>query len=382
MNNTPQILHLASFRGNIGDIVNHGSFRRWFEKVGNVLPKWTNLEIRDYFRGHWSFDQDFIDLVNSHDLLVIGGGNFFETWPENSSSGTSIDLRVEEIEKIKKPVFINSIGLDTAQGISANARHQLPRIVKYFTEAPGRIISLRNDGSISNLSNLAPEIDTTGIPVLPDAAFYLDTPNSKYTDCPVLGVNLAQDMAPLRFTSGEPTAFLKVVTETIEAFYGKHPDHIIRFFPHIYSDFGLISRTLEQLSDSLRRESVQVVEYSQDDRGAANLVNAYADCTMVWAMRFHASVIPIGLGVPTLGIVTYPQIDHVFREVGMSDFTVDGLNLELLSSRILDISEILAQKPSRAQSSHELRRCLGLQREQFANRLKTWLTENRITEEV
>ena len=43
------ILHLASFNGNVGDNFNHQGFRPWFEKISGKNINWTQLEIRQFY---------------------------------------------------------------------------------------------------------------------------------------------------------------------------------------------------------------------------------------------------------------------------------------------------------------------------------------------
>ena len=84
------ILHIASFSGNIGDNANHMGFRGWFNSMVPQEVIWDNIEIRDFYRGERKWDKSFVDLANNYDLVVIGGGNYFELWVEKSPTGTSI----------------------------------------------------------------------------------------------------------------------------------------------------------------------------------------------------------------------------------------------------------------------------------------------------
>ena len=103
-----KILHVASFAGNIGDIANHYGFSRWFKEFFKKEILWNEFEIRETFRGFKSFNEDFANLANSHDLLIFGGGGFFELWVEESPTGTSIAISKEVLEKIKIPIFSKS----------------------------------------------------------------------------------------------------------------------------------------------------------------------------------------------------------------------------------------------------------------------------------
>ena len=90
-------LHLASFNGNIGDIANHVGFWNLFKKYVTNDVEVTYLEIREYYKS-WNlrqFDDSFADLVNRYDLLVIGGGNFFDVKWDYSTTGTTLNISDE-----------------------------------------------------------------------------------------------------------------------------------------------------------------------------------------------------------------------------------------------------------------------------------------------
>ena len=103
------ILHIASFTGNIGDNINHIGFRPWLEKLIGLEVLWTSLEIRKFYWNQTNWDQSFVDYANSFDLVVIGGGNYFELWVDKSPTGTSIEIEPFLFEKIKTPVFFNAL---------------------------------------------------------------------------------------------------------------------------------------------------------------------------------------------------------------------------------------------------------------------------------
>ncbi len=162
--------HLGSFIGNIGDIINHESFRIWFESVLGLKVRWQKFEIRDCYRAEKTFNPDFIEFANKQDLVVIGGGNFFELWPENSCNGTSIDLSYSNLKAIKCPVFFNGLGVDGGQGVGNQAQKNFRSFFNDIANDNQFFVSVRNDGSIAQLHELG--ISTAGVKCLPDAAFF------------------------------------------------------------------------------------------------------------------------------------------------------------------------------------------------------------------
>src|SRR5262245_48888408 len=116
-----RVLHLASFDGNVGDNANHDGARRELERNLGVELEYSELEIREFFWKQRRYDDEFAALCNRHDLVMIGGGNYFELWVEHSSTGTSIDLSAELLAKIRPPILFHALGVDPAMGASEQA---------------------------------------------------------------------------------------------------------------------------------------------------------------------------------------------------------------------------------------------------------------------
>lgn len=95
------------------------------------------------------------------------------------------------------------------------------------------------------------------------------------------------------------------------------------FVPHIFRDYQPISAVIEYLPDYQRRQRIAVAPYLVGSVGSDKLFSLYQQASLVLAMRFHANVCPLGLGVSTLGLVCYPQISHLYRELGMTSLAVD-----------------------------------------------------------
>ena len=61
-----KIIHLASFNGNVGDMINHIGFYNNIRKYVTSDITIKQIEIRNYYRS-WNeaaFDQIFIEMVN------------------------------------------------------------------------------------------------------------------------------------------------------------------------------------------------------------------------------------------------------------------------------------------------------------------------------
>ena len=74
-----KVAHIASFKGNIGDILNHEGFYYSFDDIlsNAIIDK---FEIRRFYLNasdRLYFDSSFAKKLNSYDLIILGGGGFF-----------------------------------------------------------------------------------------------------------------------------------------------------------------------------------------------------------------------------------------------------------------------------------------------------------------
>ena len=77
-----KILHVASFKGNIGDNASHMGFYKIL-KLHLIDFKVKKIEIRKFYKNYkksdaLSFDDKFVESINNYDLCIIGGGGFLD----------------------------------------------------------------------------------------------------------------------------------------------------------------------------------------------------------------------------------------------------------------------------------------------------------------
>ena len=124
------------------------------EKLIGLEVLWTSLEIRKFYWNQTNWDQSFVDYANSFDLIVIGGGNYFELWVDKSPTGTSIEIEPFLFEKIKTPVFFNALGVDAGQGASSACISKFQHFLNVAKENDKSIFSVRNDDAQKTLKNV------------------------------------------------------------------------------------------------------------------------------------------------------------------------------------------------------------------------------------
>ena len=337
-------LHLASFNGNIGDLANHKGAKRIFSKYLDFRFEYTNLEIRDFYWKKKQFNKDFIDYANQFDLLIIGGGNYFELWVENSSTGTSIDIELNLLRQLKIPTIFYSLGVDIGQGCSKNSARRFNDFLKTIIEQKNLFFCVRNDGSKKALKRLCESDIFSKIPIMPDGGFFASEKNNNNLNVSnSIGINIAGDMLNQRFNKEvNKEYFINGFKEIIEELCAYQPQLKIYFIAHIWKDLILINDLFKSLKDEYLRKQVFLEKLEPNINGLNDFLDSYTKYDLVLGMRFHANVCPIGLGTPTIGLVNYPQVKLLYEELNLEHRFVDvrekGFKEKIIENTKIDLA--------------------------------------------
>lgn len=380
---TSKVLHLASFSGNIGDNANHMGFRDWFQKTLDANVEWTDLEIREFYWKERHWDQQFVELVNAHDLLIIGGGNYFELWVESSPTGTSIAIPPEMFDKIEVPIFFNALGVDPGQGVPTNTLSRFSNFLDKILTNDRMLVSVRNDGAQDTIRKYLGGDYSAAVFRIPDGGFFVPKPEpaEKANAVVRIGINLASDMPEIRFRdfgSRGVEAFAIEISDAIMGLARKLPESEFVLIPHIFRDIDIISRVLHNLDDRLRRTRVSVFSYGSGEGSAKAALSVYRSCDLVLAMRFHANVCPLGMGVQTLGLACYPQISNLYAELNQSFRAVDVSRPGFSDALISLASRLILEPESFPASAIDTIDSVAKMRQEFEPHLRTWLELNSI----
>lgn len=343
-----RILHIASFSGNIGDNANHIGFRGWLQGLTDRPVVWTELEIRQFFWRERVWDAALVDHVNSFDALVIGGGNYFELWVENSPTGTSIAIEPELWKQIRVPVFFNALGVDPGQGVPEACRQRFGAFLDTLLDDDRILVSVRNDGARKNLADHIGKAQADAVLHAPDNGFFAGFTAAAeiplFSDNRVarlITLNLASDMADIRFGAfaGGIDGFVTEIARAIEDLSRRDQSIGFLFAPHIFRDLDVVNRVIDRLPDRLRRTRIAQTPYGTGDNAARAVFSYYAASDVCVGTRFHANVVPIGNLRQTLGLVCYQQISALYDEVGQPDRCINvsapGFQ-EMLVERVSD----------------------------------------------
>ncbi len=146
--------------------------------------------------------------------------------------------------------------------------------------------------------------------------------------------------------------------------------------PHIWRDILFISQLLPMIPDPYLRRRISIGRMETTATGLPAFLSDYRGFDLVWGMRFHANVCPLGMGVPSRGLFNYPQVQYLYDEIGMSDRVVDvrepGFGHGLVAQSQSDFMHLPAVRESCAQLSHRL----NDQADATFNAIDAWLMQN------
>jgi len=377
---TIRILQLACYQGNIGDNANIIGIRTLLNQNLKDNIEYTNLDILDFLWGNKLYDDQFLDLVNQHDLLIIGGGGYFELTVDHTCSGTPIDIEIDILKQIKIPVVFYALGVDVARGVPALRLKKFKTYLEYLMSSENILISVRNDGAMNNIKQLFGDQFLDQIYKVPDGGFFTQVKDHHHPEMPegghVIGINLAGDMPHIRFQKAKwghqdkihkllnkikvshcfsqskisRDQFLIEFSAIMRNLLESRDDLHLILFPHIYKDIKILADFIFRMPSEMARRRITMAPYLSGYGAQEYIFDLYRKCDIVMGMRFHTNVCGIGLGVPTIGFISYPQIEALYNELGIEDRALKisqkgfGKRLENLINETLSKKEQIKEK--------------------------------------
>lgn len=312
-----KILHIASFKGNVGDVVNHNGF---YDACNIDENDVTQLEMRRFYRNvnDLHFDDDLVKYINSFDRLILGGGAYFDIRYAESQNGTTLDMSDEFIEKINIPVLVNAIGVD----VDWDNEPALDKFRRFFTKictAENWKITLRNDGSKKRLLKIMGTDDNNAknIKVVPDNGYIFNHNDYDLKFRGLIGLSITNDLFSESFNGSTTTGtFNQVIVEICNHLLdmGKN----IIFFIHAPQDIETFYKIYSKLDKTYFRSRINIAPYDVSSvDGARRLDECYRKCEFVIAMRFHGNVLAIKNNIPVIGLAGHEQISGMYEELGL-----------------------------------------------------------------
>ncbi|KPQ28493.1 MAG: hypothetical protein HLUCCX14_10155 [Marinobacter excellens HL-55] len=360
------ILHIASFDGNVGDNASHNGFYKQMKAICGWESYVEQREIRKTYLNYeaadrWHWDEQLVKDINQKDLTVIGGGNYFELWLNESSTGTTIDLSPELLRQVDKPLFFHAVGCDPNIGVNNQTVKRFRSFLDSALTHPNCLVSVRNDGSSKYLGRYIGERYSKQIIVTPDPGFFVSPgevalPHSLQNRDYWI-INLAMDRPERRFPGTDNKlnyeGFLSEMRNLVCKACHTYRDIEIVLAPHIYSDLTPIRDLMEILPDAIRRWRVSVAPMLHGMGAEKAVFSLYEHAQLAFGLRFHANVCPIGLGTPSIGLATTEKLFDLYEELKMPQRVVDAqipgfaLNaLALAEATLANYQDVLSQYSS------------------------------------
>lgn len=379
------VLHVASFIGNVGDNANHKGSEFLRNQFLDYEFEITRKEIREFYWKEWIFNsEDFVEEANSYDLVMIGGGNYFELWVESSKTGTSIDLDLKYLKKINTPILFYSLGCDLGQGVPQTNVEKFRMFMDHLTNSEKYFVSVRNDGALGNIEKIYADRYKNKIVEIPDGGFFTNAPNLNHYELEremtnVL-INVAGDMPEVRFpgTNGKITyesfteEFAKIIEEL--SFEYKHNLNFI-FVPHIFRDIKTSYDIISNINDKVRRKNVKVAPYLIGDKGHDYIFSLYKQTDLILGMRFHSNVCSYALKKNVIGLVNYVQISNLYKDINSNEYV--EVNKEGFTEEFKDkIRNHLNERESFENLSNKVKKTLFEEARIEYMKLNNWLKTN------
>jgi len=374
-----KIVQLACYRGNVGDNANIVGTRTLLNQNLPFEIEYTDLDLMDFIWGFKKYDNQFIELVNQHDLLIIGGGGFFELTVYHTCTGTPLDISVDVLKKISTPIVFYSLGVDAARGVTEERLAKFRKFLDFLLSSEKILVSVRNDGAMDTVRRLLGDNYADRMYKVPDGGFFTVVKDLQHPELPsgktVIGINLAGDMLDFRFPSiggnsigltsmrqrvgraisalqgrdiranymGVVDQFMSTLSSLMREYLVKHDDIHLVLIPHIYKDLDVINMFISSMAQrgaAHCRRRVSVAPYAIGMEAQDYIFDLYRKCDLVMGMRFHTNVCGIGLTVPTIGFITYPQIEKLYQDLGLSDraIRVNEMGFEKRLASLIDDS--------------------------------------------
>lgn len=380
-----RVLHVASFIGNVGDNANHKGSEFLRNQFLDYEFDITRKEIREFYWKEWIFNsEDFVNEANSYDLVMIGGGNYFELWVENSKTGTSIDLGLEYLKNIDTPILFYSLGCDIGQGVPQANIEKFRNFIDYLTNSEKYFVSVRNDGALSNIEEIYGDRYKNQIVEIPDGGFFTNVVNLNHFEIEGemtnILINVAGDMPEVRF----PGIDGKITYETFTQEFAKVIEKLsiesktslnFIFVPHIFRDIKTSYDIINNINDKVRRVNVKVAPYLNGDNGHDYIFSLYNQVDLVLGMRFHSNVCSYALKKNLIGLVNYIQISNLYKAINSHEYV--EVNKEGFAEVLIDkILEHLNGKEIFENSSNQVKEDLFEEARVEYVKLNNWLKIN------
>lgn len=303
---TIRIAHIASHGGfNAGDNALNYCLRHLFQ------TRFPNA-VFDLYKVHDAVSEKTIDIINKHDLLVIGGGGLFmDNSNKNEISGWQWAIPENLISEIKIPMAVFAVGYNYffEQPTNSIFKNNIRALVEQCD-----FVGLRNYGSIKKVKEICGEGIEEKVQYQPCITTLIDRifPVGEKKKNNRIAVNLSLDYAEYRFGQSEDAINLDIAM-AIKEIHGQGYNIIVTI--HCNRDWMFINY--------LRAVGFDDFEvFDMKDLEPGKVIDFYRNVEGVISSRGHGQMIPFGTGTKMLTLVTQPKNMWFLEDMGLEDYSI------------------------------------------------------------
>lgn len=325
-----KLLHLANWNStNIGNgALTFGTERVFREDIDPSMtftPEPWDEYIIENARGPRAFDRTFVDLVNAHDGLLVGGAVTFNGRKPLTGAGMRFDLPLEFWPQIKKPVIFYGNSYRFWPGQPYHNVERLKEVVQHIIKTPSVFFGVRNDGTKPFLENLL-GLASDKIVEVPDPGMYVPAEDHEYpelhADRTNVMISLNNEDEESRFPdAAKKHRFVRALAACMERLSGEFDLNYI-LCPHYFDDYKIMAELIDILPPKIvhqRTVSTGLLAVPK----APWFYGRYAKADVAMSMRIHSLSPSIGLGLSVVPLISQGRVSDFLEQIGIADLAVD-----------------------------------------------------------
>lgn len=307
-----KLLHIASFIGNVGDILSNYALQAYLYRCFGRNIKIDRLEIRRFHKNapvDWMLDFDTVieHAARHYDRILIGGGGFLDYWVPDSGTGATIDISLKMVEKLKTRLVISSVGAYPHRDVPDENFGRFSAFIEALQASPEVRLMFRNDGSVENLARVFGAEFAAGLRSDGDHCYLLEYPallTETLYQRPYVVLNVAPDQlgmySHLRGVI-DGDHFYKYLSKALLTVAEVYCCDIV-FVPHLPQDCNAVLRLTEILPDAFVRERFKVFQFDGTENIVSPVVSVYKRSIANISVRLHSNILSVLLDQPTVSL--------------------------------------------------------------------------------
>jgi polysaccharide pyruvyl transferase WcaK-like protein len=251
-------------------------------------------------------------------VVVAGSGQLLDAWSGAWNHPYAI-LRWATLARLTGTRFVvPSIGAGPIEG-------HLGRFMIRRSVAAADYVSVRDAFSAELLHSVGV---TRDLPVRPDMAYGYPLPAARpETEGRALrvGVNAMAHEDPRYWPKGDGSRYRAYLRKTVEfvAWLLENGHEVILFSSQTSSDALVAGDVMAALEERGLGGHPRLRNGLTEIEGADDFVRTIQDCDYVVAARFHSILIPLALGIPTIGLAYHAKTQAILAQAGHPEWCLD-----------------------------------------------------------